>query len=170
MGQRALTRGAWNVVTWGHMATVTREKELERSRLMTEYGLTRKQSAFVDETINGGHPSGNDAMKEAGYTSRSMVTKARRSERVIKATASELERKLKLEKLRVEYKKDPKNYVEGKLLAHSEDAEITPNQTRAVELLGKMNGAFIERIEIDAGEFLRSQLGRRIIPEDFQLE
>lgn len=137
---------------------------------MTDHKLTDRQAAYVEIKTQGEANSDREAIYKAGYKSSAMATKVNRSKRISVALTTELERKLKLEKLREEYKKDPKNYVEGKLLAHSEDAEITPNQTRAVELLGKMNGAFIERIEIDAGEFLRSQLGRRIIPEDFQLE
>lgn len=149
---------------------VIKEQTAEQTRLREEFGLTRRQAAYVEIKTQGEANSDTDAAKRAGYSSSRMMSKVKESSRVQNALKSEIEQRLKIERLREEYKRDPKNYVEGKLLQHSEDEKITPNQTRAVELLGKMNGAFIERIEIDAGEFLRSQLGKRILSDDFLLE
>lgn len=71
----------------------------------------------------------------------------------------------KVEETRRELDEDPRGTLERKLLEHSERGEITPNQTRALELVGKIRGLFVERIEIDPGEFFRSKMGQDLFPE-----
>jgi hypothetical protein len=61
---------------------------------------------------------------------------------------------------------NPKEAIRGELAGHAVDKEIAPNQTRAVELLGKLEGVFVEKIEIDPGEFLRSRFARDLLGEE----
>lgn len=150
------------------------EEAVTIGRLQAQYKLNKRQAAFVKAITSGQMSSERQAAEQAGYKSTAVITKAKKSKRVQEALQSEAQRLLaireKADALVENLNKDAKGTLEKKLAEHAEDPNVTPNQTRAVELLGKMRGAFIERIEIDPGEFFRSNMGRRILPEDFSLE
>lgn len=142
--------------------------EREATRLCAEHDLTPRQARYV--AIKTTEPiSDSQAIARAGISARS-TRLVRKSPRVSLAMEAELARKAeiaeKAEKLKKSLAENPRDAITSKLAEHAEDATIAPNQTRAVELLAKISGVMVERVEIDAGEFLRSRMGQKLYGEE----
>lgn len=131
-------------------------------RLQQEYGLSAKQAAYAMKTIREPEKPVLARARDAGYSPRSVTTNGYERLKGTKLTkamegelAKQVEIKRKAEEMSLAIAKDPRAAIQNKLLEHSESPDITPNQTRALELVGKMNGVFVERFEIDPGQNLR---------------
>lgn len=143
--------------------------DAESRRIQATHGLTSRQAIYVKNIAIDGARSNREAVRRAGYASSEAVTKARKSARVQKALREEAERALALAQkkgeLLAKISENPKEAVKGELAMHAVDPDTAPNQTRAVELIGKLEGVFIEKIEIDPGEFMRSRFARDLMGE-----
>lgn len=136
----------------------------ERQRVLDlkrAFGLTEKQAGYAVATVELPGHSETDRLVVAGYTegsARSATTRGstRKSPKVQKAIEAELARVTRIKELAEEdYEKtqvDAPGHIEKKLWEHQHDATITPNQTRALELIGKMHAVFVERVDVSAGE------------------
>lgn len=136
--------------------------------LKQEYELSERAARFVDVTLqHPGTPMLTRA-RAAGYpatTANSASGRILKTPKIQKAVRSELEKQAKAEQALQEINKDGRGWVKKTLAHHAEDPDINPNQTRAVELIGKMEGAFIERIELDAGEHSRRRLAQDFLKD-----
>lgn len=140
-----------------------------KNRIKAEYRLTDKQAAAITAYIHGGARTLTEATEQAGYRSSMQPTAMKQSKAVRAAMDEEAKRVERLGKSVKEFKarleEDPRKAIKDKLVAHAEDERVTPNQTRAVEILAKIEGLMVERVEIDPGEFFRSSMGRELFPE-----
>ena len=64
-----------------------------------------------------------------------------------------------------EISKDGRGWVRKQLVYQLQDPDVNPNHIRLVELVGKHVGAFIERIELDAGEHTRRHLAQDFLKD-----
>lgn len=129
--------------------------------LKEKYGLTEKQARYVDIELEAPHLPRTTKGRLAGYPVTTVTTDGYRvlkSPKIIKATKAELAKKAKMAEEMAMYEANPQQYLKAKFLEHAHDPTIVANQTRALELVGKMDGAFIERIEIDPGRGMRGNL------------
>lgn len=147
---------------------------VEAERIRLEYGLTQKQAGAIAAYVYGGANSMRKAIEEAGYKSSEAATGLIASPKGSEALEAETRRKLELEqktkRFQTELEQDARGAIKKKLVEHAEDKEVTPNQTRAVELLAKLEGLMVERVEVDPGEFFRSKLGQDLFPAHLLLE
>lgn len=137
-------------------ATLERIEELKE-----QYGLTDKQARYTAIKVEDPSIPNYTAGKMAGYPVGSVVAHSGnrlKSPRILKATKAELAKKAKMAEEMAMYEANPQQYLKAKFLEHAHDPTIVANQTRALELVGKMDGAFIERIEIDPGRGMRGNL------------
>ena len=160
-----------------NISTLREEIDIKREdigRLQAEYGLTGKQAAYVLALASGKTESRDQARQVAGYESSAIVTQGEKSKELQAAILAETRKNeeiaRKVKEMQRGLDEDPRGTLERKLLEHSERGEITPNQTRALELVGKIRGLFVERIEVDPGEFFRSKLGQDLFPSHLLLE
>lgn len=131
------------------------------SELKERYGITDKQARYVEIDLEAPELPEFTKGKIAGYTAQSLKTDNMRvikSPKIIKAKKAELAKRAKMAEELAMYEANPQQYLKSKFLEHAHDPTIVANQTRALELVGKMDGAFIERIEIDPGRGLRGNL------------
>ncbi len=134
-----------------------RVEELRRS-----FGLTDREAGYAIATVELPHGSSEqDKLRAAGYAEGSARTnkitrKVRTSTKIQKAIEAEARRVARIKELAEEdYEKtkvDAPGHIERKLWEHQHDATVTPNQTRALELIGKMHAVFVERVDVSAGE------------------
>lgn len=129
--------------------------------LMTQYGLTPKQAAYVAITFYNPEDSQDKRAKEAGYADNARGSGGGtllQSASIVDAIKAEgLARKKKIDEFGKALEKDARGALAKKLQEHAEDATTTPNQTRAVELIGKIHGVFVDRVELDPGQHTRSR-------------
>lgn len=142
----------------GNLSAATRARVEE---LKMEYGITEKQARYVDIDLRAPELPASRKALVAGYAphvSSAKGGKVIKSTAIIKAKKGELAKQAKLAHEMAMYEANPQQYLKSKFLEHAHDPTIVANQTRALELVGKMDGAFIERIEIDPGRGLRGNL------------
>lgn len=143
----------------------------EAPRIAIEQDVTLRQARYVAARVHLDPPAHSEAegVLIAGYAARDTTT-PKKSPKVQRALAAELARKAEIAEKAAQLKQalaeNPRDAITSKLAEHAEDATIAPNQTRAVELLAKISGVMVERVEIDPGEFLRSRLGAKLYGEE----
>lgn len=135
------------------------EQKIYLSYLMTQYGLTPKQAAYVAVTFYNPQDSQEKRAQAAGYAENAAANgETLKSEAMLEAIKAEgLARKRKIDEFSKALEKDARGALAKKLQEHAEDATTTPNQTRAVELIGKIHGVFVDRVELDPGQHTRSR-------------
>lgn len=151
------------------MGRVSFEMRQRLEQLKREYELSEKAARYVDVTLEEPAAPTLARARAAGYTEGSAIStggKVLKTSKIVNAIKTETEKLAKAQQNIEEIKKDGRGWVKKTLALHAEDPEINPNQTRAVELIGKMEGAFIERIELDAGEHTRRRLAQDFLKED----
>lgn len=129
-------------------------------RLQQEYNLSARQAAFVDITLEEPGLPRDTRGKLAGYPAKSTVSQGGRllkSTKIKGAITSEAKKRANVKEEMEKLKANPREYLTERFVEHAADPEIMPNQTRALELVGKMEGLFVERIEVDPGQHIRSQ-------------
>lgn len=147
----------------GRVSAVTRQRVEE---LKEEYGLTDRQARYVDIDLKEPDITTLDKAKLAGYTHGAAVKNgyfSLKRPKIIKAKKGELAKLAAQEKRREIYEANPKQFVENVFLEGAENPEITANQIKSAELLGKMQGIFVDRIEIDPGQSLRGKLFNDVV-------
>lgn len=150
------------------MARLTQAMRERVEQLKEQYGLTEKQATYASITLEAPELPATTRGTMAGYPYGSATAKGGKALKVPKvknAIRSESEKMLKAEQALKEINRDGRGWVKKTLAQHAEDPDINPNQTRAVELIGKMEGAFIERIELDAGEHTRRRLAQDFLKD-----
>jgi hypothetical protein len=134
---------------------------------MAEYGLTSKQAAYVYQTLHFPEKTLEERGEAAGYDKgglRSDGGRVLKSAGTLEAIKAEgLAIKQRSEALVEAIKTDARGAIRGELARHANSPDIAPNQTRALELLGKMEGVFIERVELDAGPHTRARFADEVI-------
>lgn len=141
----------------GRISAATMERFEE---LKSEYGLTEKQARYVQVDLEHPELSTRQKAKLAGYAplvEKSSGGKVLKSATIIKAKQSELAKMAKLEANRQALDANPQQFIESVFLKGVDDPEITANQIKSAENLGKLRGLYVERIEIDPGVALRSK-------------
>lgn len=139
----------------------------ELAYLQTKYGLTPKQAAYALATLREPQKSIGERGREAGYSDGAIygdggrVLKSTEVGEAIEAERDALQRKI--EAFGKAIATDPRLAIQNKLIEHTERFDVTANQTRATELLGKMHGVFIERVELDAGPHTRARFADEVL-------
>ena len=140
--------------------------------VMAKYGITAKQAGFALATMANPHASETERARIAGYTDSARTGDGGRvikSDSITKTLTAMTEERAEIERKSKELvraiQSDARGAVRNKLAEHVNDPNITPNQTRSLELLGKMEGVFIERLEIDAGEHTRQRYAENLAQE-----
>lgn len=136
-------------------ANRARVEELKR-----EYQLSEKQARYLDVDLREPALTTSEKARIAGYPEGSRVANggARlRAPRIIKGKEAELAKMAKLEANRQALDANPQQFIESVFLKGVDDPEITANQIKSAENLGKLRGLYVERIEIDPGVALRSK-------------
>lgn len=143
------------------MGNLSLKDRAKISELKERYGITDKQARYVQIDLEAPELPEFTKGKIAGYTPTTLQTDNMRvikSPKIIKAKKAELARMANIAEEVAKYEENPQQYLKTKFIEHAHDPTIVANQTRALELVGKMDGAFIERIEIDPGRGLRGNL------------
>lgn len=134
---------------------------LRVEELKIEYGLSEKAARFVDIDLREPHLTTSEKARAAGYPENARVReggKSLKTARIIKAKKGELAKMAKIAELQEVYDKDPRDFIKKQLLIGGTDETVTANQTKNFELLGKMDGLFVDRVEIDVGVQTRGRL------------
>lgn len=138
--------------------------------LMTKYGLTAKQAGYVYHTMLNPKEPVLARAGAAGYAIEGVKSnsyEALRGTKTVNALTDLAERRAEIEresgKFVEEIKADARTAIRGELARHAKNPDIAPNQTRALELLGKMEGVFIERVELDAGPHTRARFADEVV-------
>lgn len=138
--------------------------------VMAKYGVTAKQAGYLLATIANPQASASERARVAGYTENARTGDGGRvlkSDRVVKTLALMTEEKARVKREAGELVQalasDPRSAIQNELSEHVKNPDITPNQTRALELLGKMHGTFIDRLELDAGPHTRTRYADEIL-------
>jgi len=142
------------------MTRLSPETRTKIERLKEEYGITEKQARYVDIDLREpGLPLQTKAAI-AGYppsTSRKGNGSVVNSPNIKRTKQAELAKMAKLEANRQALDANPQQFIESVFLKGVDDPEITANQIKSAENLGKLRGLYVERIEIDPGVALRSK-------------
>lgn len=156
-----------SVVSWQKSMGMTSAATRERvNNLKLEYDLSEKAARFVDVTLEAPELPTIARAKAAGYSTRSVTRggyERLKSPKIKAAVVSETRKRANVKKEMEALKANPREYLGERFMEHAADPEIQPNQTRALELVGKLEGLFVERIEIDPGQNLRSQAASQYI-------
>lgn len=148
------------------MARHTASTKERIARLQQEYDLSARQAAFVDITVEEPTLPRDTRGKLAGYPATSTVSQGGRLLKSPKLKAAITEETRKRANIKEEMRaldSNPRQYLKERFLEHAADPYVEANQTRALELVGKMEGLFVERIEIDPGQNLRSSAASKYI-------
>ncbi len=124
--------------------------------------LTPKQKRLVQLRIENPEMSNHAVMIRAGYTKNSALS---HSGEPLKSPKVQTAINAILEQTLSEYDKDPRQWVKRTLLCHAigESGANPGEQIRAVELVGKMTGEFIEKITVDVRAETRRKMVQRFI-------
>lgn len=142
------------------MGRVAEKTRLRLEQLKQEYELSEKAARFVDATLEQPDAPILTRAKNAGYTKGGAVVNgyARlKTPKIRRAVTEEIRKRANVKEEMEKLKANPREYLTERFVEHAADPEIMPNQTRALELVGKMEGLFVERIEVDPGQHIRSQ-------------
>lgn len=142
------------------MTRLSPETRTKIERLKEEYGITEKQARYVQVDLE--HPELPEKNKSliAGYAPSSHKSdggRVLRSANIKRTKEAELAKMAKLEANRQALDANPQQFIESVFLKGVDDPEITANQIKSAENLGKLRGLYVERIEIDPGVALRSK-------------
>ncbi len=141
----------------GNLSVATRQKIEE---LKEEYGITERQARYVKADLDYPELPRSQKAELAGYAPSAVKTQGYsrlKGTRIIKAKEGELAKMAKLEANRQALDANPQQFIESVFLKGVDDPEITANQIKSAENLGKLRGLYVERIEIDPGVALRSK-------------
>lgn len=148
------------------MTRLSPETRTKIERLKEEYGITEKQARYVDIDLREpGLPLQTKAAI-AGYppsTSRKGNGSVVKSPNIKRTKEAELAKMAKLEANRQALDANPQQFIESVFLKGVDDPEITANQIKSAENLGKLRGLYVERIEIDPGQSMRGRLFTEIV-------
>lgn len=139
-------------------------------RIKEEYQITDKQAALVDLSLEYPEMPQGEKILAAGYSPGSVRgggAKVIKSESVRYATLSEAEKRAVIERDTQEMERDPRGYLKKRLMDHARDPYVVANQTHALELVGKLDGLFVERIEVDPGQNIRASVASDLIARRF---
>ncbi len=139
-------------------------------RIKEEYRITEKQAALVDLNLQYPEMPQGEKILAAGYSPGSVKgggAKVIHSDTVRYATMTEAQKKAVIDAEIQEMEKDPRGFLKKRLIDHAKDPTVTANQTHALELVGKLDGLFVERIEVDPGQNLRSSVAGDLISRKF---
>lgn len=147
----------------GRISASTRERV---NQLKLDYELSEKAARFVDVTLEAPELPTSTRAKAAGYSvkgvQKSNYATLKRSS-IKKAIVSETRKRANIKQEMQALKQNPREYLGERFMEHAADPDVQPNQTRALELVGKLEGLFVERIEVDPGQNLRSQAASQYI-------
>lgn len=138
-------------------------------QVQEQYGLTTKQAAYVIETVE--HPTETVAerARRAGYALKSAKSEGYaplRKATILNAIEALAARRAAIAKEYKDFDADPRQYIEKRALINSTDERVTTTMHASLDLLANIRGLKKERIEVDPGEFLRSQLYARMSGKD----
>lgn len=143
--------------------------------VMTKHGLTAKQAGYALATVAQPYASEQERAVAGGYAPTShlsdggRVLKSANTQRAIaKMTAERVRVKEEAGEFVKALASDARGAIQNELAEHAKNPNVTPNQTRAVELLGKMHGTFIDRLELDAGPHTRARYADEILGNNSQ--
>lgn len=140
---------------------------LELGYMRDRYGLTVKQAKYALQVIKEPQMSDSERARRAGYSDGARTMDGGANLKAPKIGIATTTERALIEERAKSFSKaidaDARVAIQNKLTEHAENENITPNQTRAVELLGKMKGVFIERIELDAGEHTRARYADQML-------
>lgn len=142
------------------MTRLSPETRTKIERLKEEYGITEKQARYVQVDLEHPELPPYTKGKLAGYPEGSVRTanyKILKSPNIKRTKEAELAKMAKLEANRQALDANPQQFIESVFLKGVDDPEITANQIKSAENLGKLRGLYVERIEIDPGVALRSK-------------
>ena len=142
------------------MTRLSPETRTKIERLKEEYGITEKQARYVDIDLREPQLPIQTKATLAGYppsTSRKGNGSIVKSPNIKRTKEAELAKMAKLEANRQALDANPQQFIESVFLKGVDDPEITANQIKSAENLGKLRGLYVERIEIDPGVALRSK-------------
>lgn len=109
----------------------------------------------------------SEGMRRAGYNKGELTApnprRGLKSKKVVNALTEILKQKELVKAEQAKYKTDGRAYLQDKFIEHAHSPAITPNQTHALELVGKLDGHFVDRLEIDIGERTRQAAASRFI-------
>ena len=138
--------------------------------VMTKHGLTAKQAGYALATVAQPYASETERARIAGYADGSRTHDGGallKSPKTVKAITELTAEKMRVKREAGEFVKalasDARGAIQNELAEHAKNPNVTPNQTRAVELLGKMHGTFIDRLELDAGPHTRARYADEIL-------
>lgn len=129
--------------------------------------LTPRQAAYVEAKANDPLISMSEGMRRAGYpknaVTRSDTRNPLKTAKVMDALREKLAKEKFIKTEVTKYKADGRGYLTEKFVEHAHAPLVTPNQTHALELLGKLDGLFVDRLEIDIGEKTRQAAATKFI-------
>ena len=150
------------------MARLTQAMRARVEELKEKYGLTEKQAMYASITLEAPELPATTRGTMAGYPYGSVIAQGGsrlKGPRITQAIKTESEKMLKAEEDLQEISKDGRGWVRKQLVYQLQDPDVNPNHIRLVELVGKHVGAFIERIELDAGEHTRRHLAQDFLKD-----
>lgn len=142
-------------------------EDLKLGYMRDRYGLTPKQAAYAIQVIERPNASDSERARAAGFSDGARthaggaILKVPKIGKAVNTEREEIERRAR--SLVGAIETDARGAIRGELAKHAENPRIAPNQTRALELLGKMEGVFLDRLEIDPGEHTRSRFADELI-------